>query len=173
VTQRPWPLAHASGTRVEKIKQLRFEKAQPYCVYRKAAPKKPWGVAELACFKKKAQAEREAKRLHANEQRYAREANVRCDEQDAVIKRWARAAAQLRAPSKGGSLADDVRELQAQLKQHLVARRKAAALCQQAIPEIRNYTVKRYVRGARTKKALKRRTAWHTQRSAAKAKRGK
>jgi hypothetical protein len=161
----------ASGRRLNKTQQARFEKAKPYCIY--TDRERFWGKAELVCFKTKAAAQKEKVYLEKANRIKQAAAVANCDSIDKQVSRWRRAAAELRITSKQPkSLQSGVRDLQGELQKAMAKHVKGAAACRAALKQPWNkpdvYTIKQYQKGPKTKSAWKRPAAsWWTPAKAA------
>lgn len=177
------PTFYPTGPRVDKKAHAAFEKHAPYCLYE--APK-PDGVARfnlasspVSCFKTKAQAEREVRRLQKDNNDRRNDEHAVCKSHEDAYLRWKRGAEQLAMPKSKGSLRDATLALKEQLDIALAKQLKAVKLCKAALLDrpraSRTFTIKQYKRGSKTRKALKNpRSPGHTWRSAqAKKKKGK
>ena len=164
----------ASGQRLNKTQQAKFERAKPYCIYTDR-DRFHWGNAELVCFKSKAAAQKEKGYLEKAGRIKQAAAVANCASVDKTVARWRRAAAELRITSKQPkSLQSGVRDLQGELKKALDKHVAGAAECRKQLTQPWNepvvYTIKQYRRGPKTKSAWKRPAAsWWTPAKAAAA----
>lgn len=179
---KPWvQVHHPTGPRVDKKEHAAFEKHSPYCLYEtdKNAPANFGRLySPVACFKTKAQAEREVRRMHKDTVNHRNEARAACKTQEDAYARWKRGAAQLAMPKSKGSLRDATLALKKQLDIALAKQAKAVAACKKLLEgghlKSRVITVKKYARGSKTRKALKNpRSPGHTWRSTEAKKKGK
>jgi hypothetical protein len=165
------PAYYPDGPRVDKKGQAAFEKHSPYCLYEAGR------TNEVACFKTKAQAEREMRRLHKGTVEARNNERAACKTQEDAYARWVRGANQLAMPKSKGSLRDATLALKEQLDIALAKQLKVVKICKKALEshhfKSRVLTIKKYTRGSNTRKALKNpRSPGHTWHSAQAKKKG-